>query len=67
MRQQLTLIAPSSPAKIGDITVLVTCVHIEAAQVEYTVAWWCEGMRYDARVPEYEITNAELTMTVGFQ
>lgn len=65
--RQLTLIAPSSPAKIGDINVLVTCVHIEAGQVEYTVAWWCEGQRYDARVPEYEITNAELTMTVGFQ
>lgn len=38
----LAIIAPGSRARIGEVEVLVTSAHIEANQVEYTVAWWTE-------------------------
>lgn len=66
-RSELTLIAPGSLGKVGEISILVTQVHIESRQVEYTISWWCEGRRYTERVPEYEITEAEKTMKVGFK
>lgn len=64
---ELTLIAPGSRGKVGEISILITQVHIESHQVEYTIAWWDDGQRYSERVPEYEITEAEKTMKVGFQ
>ncbi len=64
---ELTLIAPGSRGKVGAISILITQVHIEAQQVEYTIAWWNEGQRHCERVPEYEITDAEKTMKVGFK
>lgn len=66
-RAGLTLIAPGSRGKIDEIDILITEVHIESRQVEYTVSWWTEGVRYNERVPDYEITEAERTMKVGFQ
>lgn len=64
---ELTLIAPGSKGKVGTIDVLITQVHIESQQIEYSISWWCEGRRYIERVPEYEITEAEKTMKVGFK
>ena len=64
---ELTLIAPGSRGKVGEIDVLITQVHIESRQVEYTISWWNEGQRYSERVPEYEITDADKTMKVGFE
>lgn len=64
---ELTLIAPGSRGKVGKIDILITQVHIESRQVEYTIAWWNEGQRYTDRVPEYEITEADKTMKVGFE
>jgi len=66
-RDGLVLIAPGSRGKIGEISILITQVHIESRQVEYTVSWWCEGRRYSERVPEYEITDADKTMEVKFK
>lgn len=66
-REALSLIAPGSRGKIGEIDILITQVHIEFNQVEYTVSWWDDGQRYSERVPAYEITSAEKTMHVGFK
>lgn len=67
VRNTLNLIAPGSRGKIGEIDVLITQVHIETRQVEYSIAWWDSGQRCTDRVPEYEITDAEKTMKVGFE
>lgn len=64
---ELTLIAPGSRGKIGEVDILVIEVHIQSRQIEYTVSWWNEGQRYTDRVAEYEITHADKTMKVGFQ
>lgn len=64
---ELVLIAPGSRGKVGEMSILITEVHIKSHQVEYTISWWHEGDRHTDQVPDYEITEAERTMKAGFQ